>query len=125
MKPNSTILVVDDEPDLRELLQQVLEMHGYNVLQAGSGKEALEVWEKNSSRIDLLLTDLIMPEGMSGVALAGRLQTHRPLLKVVYTSGHPKETAVEKYSLPPDSRFLQKPFNPSALAQLIQSCLEP
>jgi DNA-binding NtrC family response regulator len=117
-----TILVVDDEPDLLELLDQVLEMHGYIVLQAGSAQEAIEVWKNKSEQIDLLLTDLTMPGGISGVALAGKLQAHKPLLKIVYTSGHERETAAEKYSLLPDTSFIQKPFNPSALAELIENC---
>jgi CheY-like chemotaxis protein len=117
-----TILIVDDEPDLLELLSQVLEMYDYHILAAGSGREALEVWEKNSGQIDLLLTDLTMPEGMTGVALAEKLVAHKPLLKVVYTSGHNAEMVFEKYSLPSGSKFLQKPFNPSDLAQLMQNC---
>ena len=124
MEPASkkTILIVDDEPDLLELLNQILEMNGYNVFGACSSREAIEVWEKNSDQIDLLLTDLTMPEGMTGVALAEKLQMRKPLLKVVYASGHTQETAFEKYRLPQGSCFLQKPFNPSALAELIQNC---
>lgn len=119
--PNKTILVVDDEPDLLDLLREVLEMHGHTVLSAGSGREALALWEKNSGQIDLLLTDLTLPTGMTGVALAENLRSQKPGLKIIYTSGHDRMFVTEKYSLPPDANFLKKPFNPDALVQVVQN----
>src|SRR6476620_1510825 len=105
---NKVILVVDDEPDLLDLLREVLEINGHTVMGAGSGREALEIWEKKIDQIDLLLTDLTLPAGMSGVALAEKLQTHKPGLKVIYTGGHDRTIVAEKYSLPPDANFLKK-----------------
>ena len=117
-----SILVVDDEPDLLDFLREVLEMNGHTVLGAGSGAEALEVWGKNAERIDLLLTDLTLPQGMTGVALGEKLQAQKPALKIIYNSGYDRAMVTEKYSLPPDAIFLKKPFNPDALARVVQFC---
>jgi DNA-binding NtrC family response regulator len=120
---NKIILVVDDEPDLLDLLREVLEMHGHVVLGAGSGGEALEAWEKNSTQIELLVTDVTLPQGMTGVMLAEKFQAHKPGLKIMYTSGHERERVAEKYALPSDATFLKKPFNPDTLANAVQTCL--
>ncbi len=83
-----TILVVEDEPVLRDLAQLILQDCGYRVLQAGSGVEALTVWQKHQGAIDLLLTDMIMPDGLSGNDLAESLLEHKPALKIIFTSGY-------------------------------------
>ena len=119
--PNKNILIVDDEPDLLELLRDVLEMHGYTTQTAGSEIEALELWEKNSEQIDLLITDLVLPKGTTGVVLAGKLQARKPGLKTIYTSGHDRGFVSEKYSLPAEARFLKKPFSPDALARAVET----
>jgi CheY-like chemotaxis protein len=85
-----TILVVDDEPLLRELTATVLGDLGYQVLQAGDGVVAVETWEKHGKPIDLLLTDVVMPR-MNGGELASALSAKQPGLKVVFTSGSPRE----------------------------------
>ena len=116
---NKTILVVEDEPDLLDLIHELLDMEGYTVLDAGSASAAFEIWEKNSDLIDLLLTDLTLPEGTTGVELAGKLHAKKPSLKVIFTSGHTADMVSKKYPLPSSASFLQKPFYPNALAQTV------
>lgn len=119
---NKSILVVDDEPELLDLLREILEMNGHTVLVASSGHEALDVWEINAEQIDLLITDLTLPQGMSGVVLAEKLLAQKPGLKVIYNSGYDRVLVTEKYSLPQEAIFMKKPFNPDALARMVQFC---
>jgi len=121
--PEKIVLIVEDEPDLLDLLREVLEMNGYTVLGAGSGRDALAVWENNPAKMDLIITDLTLPHGMTGVALAEKLQTQKPDLKIIYTSGHDRTMVAEKYSMPAAANFLKKPFNPNDLVQLVQAVL--
>ena len=88
-----TILVVEDEPVLRDMAHLILQDCGYHVLEAGSGAEALRVWERNPDAIDLVLTDMVMPGGVSGRDLAVRLLANHPQLKVIFTSGYNVEEA--------------------------------
>ncbi|MBM3841022.1 MAG: PAS domain S-box protein [Verrucomicrobia bacterium] len=120
-----TILVVEDEPALRSLARRVLQNYGYSVLDAGSGREALDVWEKNASEIHLLLTDMVMPGGMTGRELARRLRIRDPLLKVIYTSGYSPEAVAEGLELIEGVNFLAKPYRPGALAKIVQARLHP
>ncbi|MCU0786494.1 MAG: response regulator, partial [Verrucomicrobia bacterium] len=83
-----TVLVAEDEQDLREMVAQLLTVQGYKVLTAHSGRHALEVWERSNRSIDLLVTDMVMPEGIMGGELAERLLVKNPRLKVIYTSGY-------------------------------------
>ena len=83
---NETILVVEDEPVLRDMANMILQECGYKVLEAASGHEALSVWERHRDSIQLLLTDMVMPEGMTGKELAEKLTRAKPDLKVVFTS---------------------------------------
>ncbi len=85
---SETILVVEDEPVLREMTRAILENSGYQIIEAASGREALEVWNRRSGPIDLLLTDMMMPEGVSGMELAERLLGLQPGLKIIFTSGY-------------------------------------
>jgi two-component system cell cycle sensor histidine kinase/response regulator CckA len=123
-KGDETILVVEDEPALRELVVNVLELCGYRIHQARTGVEAMRVWEKHKSEIDLLLTDMVMPEGMSGRQLAERLQAEDPELKVIYTSGYSPGMAGKDIALLEGFNFLAKPYPPSRLAQVVRDCLD-
>ena len=80
--------MAEDEDVLREMVVQVLKTQGYTVLEAASGRHALEVWEQANRPIDLLLTDMVMPGGIMGSDLAERLSSECPRLKVIYTSGY-------------------------------------
>jgi CheY-like chemotaxis protein len=121
---NETILVVEDELSLRELVCSLLRHYGYRVLEAGHGKEALQVWRARASEIDLLLTDMMMPEGMSGWELAGKLQAERPDLKVIYTSGYSVELLGRNRELGEGAHFLPKPYQPHVLAKTVRDCLD-
>jgi two-component system, cell cycle sensor histidine kinase and response regulator CckA len=121
---DETILVVEDEPALRELVVNILELCGYRTYQAETGVAALPVWEKHKEEIDLLLTDMVMPEGMSGRQLAERLQGEDPDLKVIYTSGYSPGMAGKDIALLEGFNFLAKPYPPSRLALVVRECLD-
>jgi two-component system cell cycle sensor histidine kinase/response regulator CckA len=116
---NETILVVEDEPVLRDLARLILKEQGYRVLEAASGVEALRVWQDERRGIDLLLTDMVMPEGMSGRELADKLKTDKPSLKVICVSGYNVEEVNQ-----PGVVFLQKPYTRLSLARVVRDCLD-
>ena len=119
-----TILLVEDEDTIRELAKDFLAGHGYKILTASNGPEALEIWRHNRDRIDLLLTDLVMPHGVSGQALAEQLQSDRPNLKVIYSSGYSCDLFGVNSFLNPETNFLQKPYRLNSLAEIIRSRLD-
>lgn len=120
---SETILLVEDEDALREIGRQLLESMGYNVVQAPNGAEAIRVSSQFQGRIDLLITDAIMP-GISGRELADLLVGVRSEMKVLYVSGHTDDAIVHYSILKPGVAFLQKPFSREALARKIQEVLE-
>jgi len=119
-----TILVVEDDSPLRELIVFNLERFGYRVLSAGNGPEALRNWEQEGGAIDLLFTDMVMPEGMTGLELVARLRQQKPALKVIISSGYSLD--LHHAGAPADEsiRFLAKPYKPVALARLVRQCLD-
>jgi len=119
-----TILIAEDEPTLRRLASRVLRNLGYEVLEAGSGVEALEVWEQQGKKVDLLLTDLIMPDGLTGRELAKKLEQRESGLKVIYTSGYTPETTETVFVFREGVNFLQKPYHPQVLAKAVRDCLD-
>jgi CheY-like chemotaxis protein len=119
-----TILLVEDEEELRELARLVLEDHGYKVYEAGSGVQALKVWEQHKHETDMLLTDMVMPEGMTGRDLAERLQAEKPGIKVLYSSGYSPDVVGGYFKLPENSFFLPKPYHPPKLALAVRECLD-
>ena len=118
-----TILVVEDETGLLELVRNVLQGYHYHVLAASSGVEALRIWEEHNGQVDLLLTDMIMPGGMTGNDLAAKLRKQKPGLKVIYTSGYSSEL-MGKDAGASDTTFLAKPYLPLELAQAVRKCLD-
>jgi signal transduction histidine kinase len=116
-----TILVTEDENALLELMKDVLGQYSYNILTASSGKEALQVWEQHEGRVDLLLTDIIMPGGMTGRELAAELKKKKPDLKVIFTSGFNASMAGKDWG---DTAFLPKPYLPEVAAKLIRTTLD-
>jgi PAS domain S-box-containing protein len=118
-----TILLVEDEKNLRTLTRSLLERCGYSVLEAENGAEALEVSRQTSTPIDLLLTDIVMP-GIGGRALAKKLAYERPKLKVVYMSGYTGQTYGGQGVLTPGTLFLQKPFTRESLARKVREAFE-
>jgi CheY-like chemotaxis protein len=118
-----TILVVEDEEALRMLVMEILRHAGYTVFGAGTGAEAMEVWKEHRREIDLLFTDVMMPEGMSGWELAEKILAEAPHLRVMFTSGYPAETIGNDIAKS-EHCFLQKPFSPAMLAQGVRDCLD-
>jgi signal transduction histidine kinase/ActR/RegA family two-component response regulator/HAMP domain-containing protein len=121
---HETVLVVEDEPVLRDMAQMILEELGYRVLSAGTGREALGVWEQHNGRVDLLLTDMVMPEGVSGVELAKQMLARQPDLRVVFTSGYTVDDVSEAFLARTNARFLQKPYTRTTLAQAVRRALD-
>jgi two-component system, cell cycle sensor histidine kinase and response regulator CckA len=121
---DETILVVEDIAELRGMVRQILESYGYNVIDASNGVEALSLWKEHKENIDLLLTDVVMPEGMSGHDLAQKLLAGKKSLDVIYTSGHSIDLIGRGTELREGFNFLQKPYQALALAQTIRNCLD-
>jgi PAS domain S-box-containing protein len=120
---SETVLVVEDEPAVRRLIERILRGAGYQVLGAATGNEALALCEKQAGGIDLLLTDVVMPQ-MSGRELAERLAKLCPRLKVLYMSGYTEDAIVHHGVLDPDTQFIAKPFATADLARKVREVLE-
>ena len=119
-----TILLVEDEGTLRASMRKALSQLGYRVLESVSGVEAQQVWEQHRHEIDLLLTDLVMPGGLSGKELAERFSKDKPKLKVICTSGYSVEMAARDFPLEEGVNFLAKPFGARKLAQTVREKLD-
>jgi CheY-like chemotaxis protein len=115
---------VEDEAALRQMVALVLNLQGYAVLEAGSGPEAIQMWEQTDRPIDLLLTDMIMPGGIMGSELAELLTRQCPRLKVIYSSGYSPGMAGKDVSLLQQRNFLPKPYSIGKLAQFVRECLD-
>jgi two-component system, cell cycle sensor histidine kinase and response regulator CckA len=118
------VLMVEDEGIVREAARLALERGGYIVFEAGDGPEALSMWERCPVRISLLITDMVMPHGVSGGALARVLEARDPNLRVLYTSGYSSEVVREDLHLTHGVHFLRKPYDPPALLKAVKHCLE-
>jgi two-component system, cell cycle sensor histidine kinase and response regulator CckA len=118
-----TVLLVEDQDQLRSLLRSVLQAHGYTVLEAARGDEALAIGKEHSGPIHLLVTDVVLP-GMNGRELAAALSSARPGVKTVFMSGYPGETLGRYGIVAMDIDFLQKPFPAAALAQKVRQALD-
>ena len=119
-----TILLVEDEIPLRVLVRTVLEGLGYRVLEAPSGVAALGIWHHQKDQIHLLLTDMIMPHGLSGRELAKKLLVDKPQLKIIYSSGYSHAVMESDVVLQEGLNFLQKPYHPRKLAAAVRECLD-
>ncbi|MBI5509510.1 MAG: GAF domain-containing protein [Deltaproteobacteria bacterium] len=120
---SETVLVVEDEDAVRRLAERILRSAGYKVLAAASGGDALLLWEKHRGEIDLLLTDVVMPQ-MSGRELAERLGKPCPTLKVLYMSGYTDNAIVHHGVLDPGTRFIGKPFSTTELTRKVREALD-
>jgi CheY-like chemotaxis protein len=120
---SETILIAEDEPDLRELTRIFLESFGYKVLEAGSAEQAIRTAEEFGAPIHLLLTDVIMP-GMSGRQLAENILRKDPRTKIMYMTGYTDDMVVQHKVLEPGVQLLQKPFTRAELALKVRSTLD-
>jgi PAS domain S-box-containing protein len=119
---HETILLVEDESIVRELLARVLRTHGYSVIEASYGDEALSI-AAGEGRIDLLLTDVVMP-GMSGRELSERLASARPGIRILFMSGYTDEAIVHHGVREGEAEFIAKPFSPDALGRKVRAVLD-
>ena len=118
-----TILLVEDESAVARVVEAALERHGYRVLRASDGVEALETWKEEGARVDLLLTDIVMPGGIDGRELAERLRDQRRGLRVIFTSGYRPERSGGGPATPASDTFLQKPYAIRTLLQAVRDRL--
>ena len=121
---HETILLVEDEEVVRALVRNLLVRSGYRVIDAATGPRALELWNSHGREIDLLVTDLIMPDGMSGSDLAERLRREQPALRVIFTSGYSPEVLGPSSELREGAHFLAKPFDLEELTIAVRAALD-
>jgi DNA-binding NtrC family response regulator len=123
MQPDrETVLVVDDEEMVRRLAARILLGRGYRVLEAGGGEEAVRILQRDSSRIDGVLTDVAMP-GLGGRQLGETISRCWPHVRVLYMSGFPAKRMVDEGAIDATSRFVQKPFTKEQLARQVREML--
>jgi CheY-like chemotaxis protein len=119
-----SLLLVEDDEQVRRVIGRSLRVLGYKVHEARNGQEALKLWQTLGEQVDLLLTDMVMPEGITGLELAGELQALKPGLKVIISSGYSSEIV---HAGVPDMAgvvYLPKPYSAKALADLVRSSLD-
>jgi CheY-like chemotaxis protein len=121
---SETVLVVEDEKELLHYVVGVLSSFGYQTITAESATEALDCWSRHQEKIDVLLTDMMMPGGLTGRQLAERMTSERPSLKVVYTSGYSPGLAGKDIAVLQNHHFLAKPYRPTDLLNIMRVCLD-
>ena len=120
---SGSVLLVEDEEGVRRLIATILEQHGYRVLAAPDPEEALRMYEQCAHRIDLLISDVVMP-GMRGPELAAHLREHQPDMNVLFISGY-TDPSIPNQVVSVGSHFLQKPFAVDALVRAVNEALGP
>lgn len=118
-----TLLLVEDEEEVRRLTREMLTRQGYTVIEAGSGPEAVRIWRDRKDSIDMLLTDIVMPR-MSGRELADKLKESRPELKVLFMSGYTDDVVARHGVTGGAAAFIGKPFTSEALSRKVRSVLD-
>lgn len=121
---SETVLLVDDEPLIRDLAATVLRLRGYKVIVAESGSAALLLWPEIRDQVNLVLTDIAMPDGVSGTELAQRLKEDKPGLRVAYCSGYSSGKSAGQLDLKEGVNFLPKPYSVNALLDMVRSALD-
>jgi CheY-like chemotaxis protein len=119
-----TVLVVEDDPAVRFLVKDILVHNDYRVIEAEDGQEALTLAREHRDEIVLLLTDMVMPRGVTGRQLAERLLAERPDLKVIYTSGYSPELFDRSLALEEGVNYLPKPYTSDMLAEILRGALD-
>jgi CheY-like chemotaxis protein len=120
---SETVLLVEDEPAVREMTKAALQRHGYTVLPAATGAEALRIARANHGVINVVLTDVVMP-GMSGPQLVEQLREEQPRLAALFMSGYTSDAVFRHGIETGQADFLQKPFSTSALAAKLRQVLD-
>jgi DNA-binding response OmpR family regulator len=120
-QPPATILLVEDDPMIRTLVAKTLEQQGYTVLSADDGWQAVQVARKHDGRIDLLLTDVVMPE-LGGAELALAVGELYPEIKVLFMSGYSRSQVADE-GVPPGAALLEKPFTPDGVSAKVRAVL--
>jgi CheY-like chemotaxis protein len=118
-----TVLVLDDEPDVRRLVSAMLASSGYTVLTAGDGENAINTFQKSKQPVDLLLLDVVSP-GLSGPMVADRIAELQPGLRVLFMSGYEDTSVVRRYVVDKGFALLTKPFTADQLVQKVREVLE-
>jgi signal transduction histidine kinase len=121
---NETIFLVEDDAAVRGTARHILRRYGYKVIEAISGAEALKRWSELQGKVDLVLTDIVMPDGVTGRELADQLRAQQPDLKVIFTSGYTVDSDPAKTEFREGINFLQKPYPIRALAKVVRDCLD-
>jgi DNA-binding NtrC family response regulator len=120
---DKTVLVLDDEPDVRKLVSAMLASSGYTVLAADSGENAIKTFKKRKQPVDLLLLDVVSP-GLAGPMVAERLIELQPGLRVLFMSGYDDTSVVRRYVVEKGFALLKKPFTADELAKKVRDALE-
>lgn len=118
-----TILIVDDDEEVRNVATRILRQNGYKVIEAANGAEALRVCDEENTAVDLIVTDIVMPE-MGGPEFAERLRETQPDARILFTSGYTENAATRQNFLDPDEAFIEKPFTPASLALKARQVLD-
>ena len=116
--------MIEDDPQLRKLIRLALQRLGYSVLEAASGVESLNLWDREAARIQLLIVDLVLPDGISGWELLQQLREKQPGLRAILTSGYSAPLSDAELKSMPGVQFLSKPFDPAALGRMVRRCLD-
>jgi PAS domain S-box-containing protein len=123
LRGQGTVLLVEDEDIVRRPIGIFLRKLGYQVLEAANGNQALAVWREHQEKIDLLFTDMVMPEGLTGLELAERLVTEKPSLKIIISSGYSTEFSSHGVSTESGFIYLPKPSSSSIIASTVRNCI--
>ncbi len=121
---NETILVVEDERDLRDFVARELRRHGYRIFEAVDGPSALQIWAEYKNQINLVFTDVIMVGGMNGREVAEHIWRENPKMKVIFSSGYGADMLGKDFKLDPGIVYLQKPYLPQVLTKTVRACLD-
>ncbi|MCX7871808.1 MAG: ATP-binding protein [Verrucomicrobiae bacterium] len=124
LRGQETVLVVEDEPSLRDMVCGILKHYGYKIVGAFSGTEALKICEDSNLHFDLLLSDMVLPDGISGRELARRLKSRYSNLKVIITSGYSVDPQINKFEYQDGVVFLPKPYHPVTLLRTVRYILD-
>ena len=123
LQGTGTVLIVEDEESVGQLISYIFSNHGFNVLNALDGHQALRLWQENSDKITLLFTDMVMPGGISGYELAQKILADQPDLPVIYSSGYSKDILSKNITFQEGFNYLPKPYRPAQLSAIISSVM--